>query len=384
MVPEFNDPFIILRKIFFNNCINYKITKFSNVLLIIIYSLVYCLQIYYMYKNFSINLLIKYGPITIFFLQIIVTAVFCVAMDKEMFEILTFFQKTCWPLNIIKKGVQIKLERKCQVISICLSCILILNIMTVIFNYPNFGTQRDFFICFIIFEEYFGEWSYIPCYFYFVGFLFLYFLFLKVCYIFVYGILEVQLQFLLIKEYLLEIYEFDHLKSWKYLQDVQYQQEMGKILRQCITHHNDLKKLVKIIMNVALKAMPFFLLFGVLLLISCFALIINFADTMSNIIKIRHLMFAINTFILSFLLCWIGQQLVDVTSNVFFTLAGAPWYYWNLKNIKILLTFMTNCTKNESINLAGICLDYNMFVSVLRISISYALVLYNLHKSSVI
>ncbi|XP_044260132.1 uncharacterized protein LOC123008309 isoform X2 [Tribolium madens] len=138
------------------------------------------------------------------------------------------------------------------------------------------------------------------------------------------------------------------------------------------------------IVNLVLTGMPFFLLLGILLLISFFAYIINFEDTMTNILKIRIFMSSVSGVFIAVLLCWSGQQLIDVTSNIFYVLGGAPWYYWSLKNIKILLIFMTNCTKNESIVLTGICMDYQLLVAVLRISVSYALVLHDLRKSSLV
>nr|XP_015834060.1 PREDICTED: uncharacterized protein LOC107397670 [Tribolium castaneum] len=136
------------------------------------------------------------------------------------------------------------------------------------------------------------------------------------------------------------------------------------------------------VVDLAVIGMPFFLVLGVLLLISCFTFIINFADTMSNILKIRIFMFVSSSVCNSILLCWIGQQLIDVTSDIFFTLGGAPWYNWNLDNIKLLLIFIMNCTKNESIVLAGIRADFQLFVSLLRVSASYALVLLKLRKCS--
>nr|XP_015840268.1 PREDICTED: uncharacterized protein LOC107399102 [Tribolium castaneum] len=142
-------------------------------------------------------------------------------------------------------------------------------------------------------------------------------------------------------------------------------------------------RLLKMVVNVTMTTMPFFLVFGVLLLISSFAFIINFADTMTNILKIRMFMFALSIMCVAVVLCWIGQQVIDVTSKIFFALVGAPWYFWNAANIKILLMFITNCTQNDSIVLAGICLDYNLFVTMVRISVSYALVLFNLRKNSV-
>ncbi|XP_044272086.1 uncharacterized protein LOC123015997 [Tribolium madens] len=138
------------------------------------------------------------------------------------------------------------------------------------------------------------------------------------------------------------------------------------------------------IVNLTLTGMPFFLLLGVLFLISCLGFIINFADTMTNILKIRIFMTVITAIYMTILFCWTGQQLIDVSNNLFFSLIGAPWYYWNLKNIKILLILIINCTKNDNIVLAGICVDYKLLVVILRISVSYALVLFKLRKSSLV
>nr|XP_015839968.1 PREDICTED: uncharacterized protein LOC107398921 [Tribolium castaneum] len=141
---------------------------------------------------------------------------------------------------------------------------------------------------------------------------------------------------------------------------------------------------MKMSLEFVLIGIPFFLVFGVLLLISSFAFITNFADTMTTIAKIRIVISAISMVGITILLSWIGQQLIDVTSDIYFTLGGAPWYYWNQKNAKILLMFLTNCTKNESVTLASISLYFTLFVSVVQTSVSYALVLHNLRESSLL
>ncbi|EFA12944.1 odorant receptor 244 [Tribolium castaneum] len=383
MMCEFDDPFIVLRTLLFIN-VSYKVTIFWSIFIIIFYTIEICLEIYYMLTNFNINLLIRYGPITTFFLLMIVTAVLPVILGKEIFEVLAFQCNTRWPLNMIRKDAQTRLKRKCQTINGCLLCILVILLSALGVNIPYFGTQRELLICVRVFEEYFGEWAFIPYYLYLAGFPFLYYHFLRISFGFAYVFLEAQLQFFLIEEYLFETYQTDHEKHWKYLQDTRYQQQIGKSLRDCIAHHNDLTKLVKMSVNVTVTAMPIFLLIGIILYISSFAFIINFADTMTNILKIRVFLFLASTMSITILFCWTGQQLINVTSNIFFTLSGAPWYYWNLENVKILLTFLTNCTKNESIVLAGIRLDYRMFVSMCRISFSYALVLFKLRKRSLV
>nr|XP_015839969.1 PREDICTED: uncharacterized protein LOC103312567 [Tribolium castaneum] len=137
-------------------------------------------------------------------------------------------------------------------------------------------------------------------------------------------------------------------------------------------------------LDLVLIGMPFFLVLGVLLLISSFAFIINFADTMSTILKIRILFFAASSVCLTMTFCWIGQQLINATSEIFWSLGGAPFYFWNRENSKILLMFLMNCTNNDSVVLAGICLNYRLFLSVVRLTVSYALVLFNLHKSGLV
>ncbi|EFA12686.1 odorant receptor 247 [Tribolium castaneum] len=372
---EFEDPFIWLRNSFHINESNNTMTKKIYVLLILIYSFAQCFQIYYMFKNFNMNLLIRYGPAIILFILVILVATLFLYIEQDMFKALTFFDKISWSFSMIREDAQIRLKRKCLIINICILFILLLVVTTITIGAPYFGNQRELFICIQIFEEYFGKWSPIPYYFYFVGFPFLYYNFFKAWTVFVYGILEVQLQFNLVEEYLIESNKINDFKGWKHLQDTRYQQEIGKSLQLCITHHIALKKLVNKIINFTMTGMPFFLVLGVSLLICSLAFIINFAHTMSNILKIRILIFVATNVCLTILLCWIGQQLIDATSNIFSSLVGAPWYFWNLKNTKTLLMFLINCTKNDSIVLAGICLDYRLFVSISRITVSYALVL---------
>nr|XP_015840267.1 PREDICTED: uncharacterized protein LOC107399101 isoform X2 [Tribolium castaneum] len=67
---EFEDPFIWLRNSFHINESNNTMTKKIYVLLILIYSFAQCFQIYYMFKNFNMNLLIRYGPAIILFILI--------------------------------------------------------------------------------------------------------------------------------------------------------------------------------------------------------------------------------------------------------------------------------------------------------------------------
>nr|XP_015840088.1 PREDICTED: uncharacterized protein LOC107398987 [Tribolium castaneum] len=271
---EHDDPFSVLRMLLYIN-IDSKITNVLTVLLVIIYTLEHCLEINYMITNFNLNLLIRYGPVTTFSLLMTVGALIPVALGKEIFEVVAFHRNTCWPLNMIREDAQTKLKRQCYVVNGCLFVIVLLLLSTLIIYLPFFGNQRELLLCIQVFEKYFGKWSFIPYYFYFVGFAFLYYQFFRISFGFVYIFLETQLQYFLIEEYLFETYHIDNLKHWKYLQDTQYQEEIGKSLRLCIAHHNDLKKLVKTSVKLTITAMPVFLLLGVFLYISSFAHIIN-------------------------------------------------------------------------------------------------------------
>ncbi|EFA01400.1 odorant receptor 214 [Tribolium castaneum] len=381
-MAEFIDPFLMLRALVSVKFNDYTSLKLCNILLITIYSLIHCLLIHYMFKNLDINLAVRYVPMIMFLTLVIVGAIFSVAIEKDILEAQVFLFKANWSLEMIRKDAQLKLERKCRIINICILCVLLLIFATITINAPLFGSQRELFICIQVFEEYFGKWSFIPYYFYFAAFPFLYYDFLKLWMSFVYAVLEVQLQLTLVEEYLFETYQINSSKEWKNLQDTHYQQQIKKSLRLCITHHIALKKFVKMTVDLTIKVMPFYLTIGVLILISFFSFIINFADSMSNILKIRIFMFSASIVSITVLLSWIGQQLVDVTSGIFWSLVGAPWYFWNLENVKTLLIFLMNCTKNESIVLAGICIDYSLGISILRLSVSYALGLFNLRKSS--
>ncbi|EFA01403.1 odorant receptor 218 [Tribolium castaneum] len=367
-------PFITLRKIIFIEAKNCKLARFCDVLLIVLYSLAQCLNMYYMYQHFNLSLVIRYGPVLVLSLLVIVTSVISVALEKEIFELHMVFRKIFWPLNCVGKNAQTKLTRKCQITNCWISCSLLLFLVTVISSFPCFGSQREFFICIEVFEKYFGEWSFIPYYFYFAASPFLYYYFFRICYLFVYAILDAQVQYFLIEEYLFETFQTDDLKGWKYLQDAHYQQGIGKSLRLCIENHTALKKFMKMTLKFVLIGMSFFLVLGVLLLVSSFAFITNFADTMSNILKMRMLIFATSTVCITMVLCWTGQQLINVSSEIFLSLGGAPWYFWNRDNSKILLMFLTNCM---------ICLNYELFLALVQLTVSYTLVLYNLHKSGI-
>ncbi|EFA01413.1 odorant receptor 236 [Tribolium castaneum] len=382
MMSEFNDPIIVWRMIFMINFKKHKITKFCEIVLIEIFSLIHCLLLYYIFTNFSVNLLIRYGPTTLFGIFIIAVTIFSVALKKKLSGAIDILDEICWPLNMIGKEAQLKLERKCRMRNMCTAFVVLINLTVIIVNYPCFGDQRDFFICIKVFEEYFGEWWSIPYYFYFITIPFFCYNYHKLCFTFVYAVLETELQFFLIEEYLLETFKMGYLKRWKYLENTQYQQELGKSLRFTIAHHIALKKMVKVIVNVTVNGMPLFLLLGFLLYISCFTFVINLADSMTNILKIRIFVCGASCVSVTVLLCWNGQQIIDVTNSIFSTLIGAPWYFWNLDNIKILLMFITNCTKNDCIVLAGICLDYKLFVSIVQISISNALVLFKIRNAS--
>ncbi|XP_064212369.1 uncharacterized protein LOC107398244 [Tribolium castaneum] len=275
-----------------------------------------------------------------------------------------------------------KLEKKCKLINISIYAIMLFLVITLLVNLPFVGSQRDLFLSIQVFEEYFGKWSEILDRLYFTLAPFLSYHGARLSFTCIYAILQVQVQFSLIGEYLFETYQVDDSKSWKYLQDTRYQHDIGESLRLCVEHHVALKKSIKMMVDVALTCLPFLVLLGLSTLISCLAFIMNFWDTMDNILKLRIFMWAAWIVLITIMFCRSGQQLIDATSDIFFTLGGAPWYYWNLDNIKILLTFMANSTKNDSISLAGICLDYPLFVSVANTTVSYALVLYNLRESS--
>ncbi|EEZ97783.1 odorant receptor 202 [Tribolium castaneum] len=390
---EFKDPVIMLKTIFLVNV--KEMTKFSQVFLAIFtfYSLVHCVQMYYLYKNFDVNLLIKYAPATTATLfvsntkllssSLNIMPIFSVVSETKLLRITTFIDKTFWPLDSIRKEARIKLERKCRAINISIYCILLLLSVAVFSNFPCFGRQDDFFLCIKIFKEYFGQWSSIPNYIYFTLFPIFCYPYFRIAFSFVYAILETQLQFSLIEEYLFEVYQMVDL-NWKYLQDPRYQQEIGKSLQLCIEHHTALKKLIHSIVNITLTGMPIFLLFGIGLFVSCFVFIINFGDTMTMILKLKTplLLYVATMLSMTLLMCWNGQQVIDVTSRIFYTLVRAPFYFWNLYNMKVLLMFITNCTRNENIVLAGICLDYTLSVSILRISVFYTLGLLELRNHS--
>nr|XP_015834090.1 PREDICTED: uncharacterized protein LOC107397679 [Tribolium castaneum] len=240
-MTDSRDPFIMLRRIFID--INsYKITKLCDFFVVTFHSLVLCLQLYYTIRNFDVNFLSRYGQTTVIFLFMTVSAFLSGVLEKDIYRILTFSKTFLWSLDVIGKDARMKLERKCQMINMCITCLLLFLSTALVINMPFLGNPRQFFISIHVFEEYFGEWSSLLNVLYFASMPYLAYHATKPCFLFVYATLHMQLQFSLIEEYLFQVYEIDYLKSWKYLQDVRYQREIGNALRRCIIHHIALKK----------------------------------------------------------------------------------------------------------------------------------------------
>nr|XP_015839646.1 PREDICTED: uncharacterized protein LOC107398787 [Tribolium castaneum] len=124
--------------------------------------------------------------------------------------------------------------------------------------------------------------------------------------------------------------------------------------------------------------MPLYIILGCLNFISLLFFASDGLQNASNILKARLCVVLIVCCLVLSMFAEAGQALSDETSGVFDTLLTCPWYLWDKNNKKVLSIFLSNSFQPDSISVAGITLNYDFAVALLKTSSSYALVLYNM------
>nr|XP_015833778.1 PREDICTED: odorant receptor 43a-like [Tribolium castaneum] len=138
------------------------------------------------------------------------------------------------------------------------------------------------------------------------------------------------------------------------------------------------------ILQIVRRAIPIFFCLSIICSVTVIFFILNYLENSntSNLLKIRLVLVGICVAVVLYTYSEAGQLLSDDTSQVFDTLATCSWYEWDTKNRKMLLMFLLHSLKPIKFYWGGFALDYRFGGSVVRTTFSYALVLYNLRKSS--
>ncbi|CAH1379851.1 unnamed protein product [Tenebrio molitor] len=200
-----------------------------------------------------------------------------------------------------------------------------------------------------------------------------------------YCILQVQIQIFLVNEQILQISDnFTDFDNLDIIDELSYQNTIHQRLSQDCRQHYEIKRcLVNVIFHLTNNILTYRLITKPFPYINCsfkFILKVGAFEAASIIWKLRLSMLNVFVTMIAFTISQAGQNLFDETSGTFDILTQCSWYNWNAKNKQILLIFMTNCLKPFSLTFAGIIINYNLTLFILRNGCSYALVLYNLQN----
>ncbi|EFA02950.1 odorant receptor 195 [Tribolium castaneum] len=372
----YDDRFIVLKTIFleFAYC---KEMKIYNMFCLVFHLFSFSLQVHFIVLNFSVELITRYGCMLTVFLYLIAAKSFSIIIEKQVrmleMEATSFF----WPIDCcgpqVKKNIYDRAARQNIQNYFTLAWFALFGIIML----PVWGDQSEWFLCIQVFQQYFGCWK-LFYYFYFSTFPMIAFTAFRLPALMLYGILHEHLQLILVNQKIVQLSVRRSLKE-NIVDNANYQKTVLKKLKLCISHHVKLRDSLGKLIGVIQLAMPVFLFIGALGSIAVLYFVLYIFLSSSNILKIRLVVITICNGLIVYTFSAAGQALADETGRVFDTLMTCPWNTWNIKNRKVLLIVMSNTIQPLTFTLAGITLDYKFGLTMLRISCSYALILYNLH-----
>lgn len=139
-----------------------------------------------------------------------------------------------WPTNFCGPRVQQELIKKMEKTkNIILVCFGLMGVAMI----PIWIDIKDFLLCFHVYEYYFGVWAKIPYYLFVFTFPWLAFSSVRLPFMLIYAIVQIQMQVFLINQQITEISAVHGNGN-----DLNYQNKISEKLQMCIKHHIMLKK----------------------------------------------------------------------------------------------------------------------------------------------
>ncbi|RZC22680.1 hypothetical protein BDFB_011489, partial [Asbolus verrucosus] len=357
-----DDSSAILRMFFLN--FDNKIINFINMFSLAYQIVSTLIQVYFIITNISLELITRYSTMLIVNCYSMFAMIFLIIFEKNMIKLDNFFISFAWSIDNAGEVTARDIKGTSAKINRIICFMLGLNLIVMIIYFPFCGNQSELFIWERVCDRYFGIWSKLFYHIYFATIPSLVYSGVRLGFILIHGIWNLKNQVLLIIAYILKISDdFADLDDWQKLHSVQYQNAIFERLCLCIKHHVTLKRHIRQIHEIVEIAMPWFLLFATLIFITSIVFVLNYIETMSNVLKLRFCTAGCNFALVLIIFCEAGQSLVDETGRVFEVLGSSSWYIWNVKNRRILLNFMTNCVNPIKFSFAGISLDYRLAVS---------------------
>ncbi|EFA01389.1 odorant receptor 174 [Tribolium castaneum] len=374
----FDEPFMFFKKVFFDFGYN-KIIKFYN---LFCFTLHLCCIItehyFFLTKYLSADFVTLYGCATILIAYIIVCQYFVMRFEKPIKQLFEERETIFWKIDSDQKA-------KTQIIKFAAKITRIYKfffvwvVVLVIVMLPFWGEIDKSFLIIRVQETLFGKWSIIFYCIYVSTFPFLIYSSVRLPMITFYLILQAHLQILILNQKIVQIPQNDNLDL-----DAGLQKKIYTSLKLCMSRHVSLKRWMSEILQIVRRAIPIFFCLSIICSVTVIFFILNYLENSntSNLLKIRLVLVGICVAVVLYTYSEAGQLLSDDTSQVFDTLATCSWYEWDTKNRKMLLMFLLHSLKPIKFYWGGFALDYRFGGSVVRTTFSYALVLYNLRKSS--
>ncbi|EFA05792.1 odorant receptor 232 [Tribolium castaneum] len=374
---DLNDPFAVLKK-FYIDFGYHKIVKSCNTFFITLYSLAYALQIYYLIYHFTPDIIQKYSLALLMSIYLLSTLIFSAVYEKTILQTYDMFIRVAWPHTNVSQKLETIIQKRVTIIKILNNFFVSAICVMCVFNMPLFGDQSDFLLSIQVFGEYFGDWSFIPSFFYYLGFSILGYNAARMLFILLYGVLHLEVQILLINELVSKFSEINTLDDFG---NEEYQSCVYTILCDCITHDVVLKKIMSDLSRKVQNGIPIFLIVLLFCLISLFFFTLTYMGTLSFIMQFRMVAFLLTIIVVIFSYSMVGQHLLNQASLLFDELLKCPWYVWSTNNHKIYQIFLLNSIRPIKIIYAGVCLDGGFFLSMTRITFCNAYMLKQLRDS---
>ncbi|KAJ3621292.1 hypothetical protein MTP99_003444 [Tenebrio molitor] len=320
-----------------------------------------------------------YGPFLLMFTNVLMVMASAIVMEDVILKTVDESISSFWSTDSVNPEVQHSIKKKSAQINNMYFSIYAFLLVSSTSMFPIFGDHREWNVCEVVFDYYFGVYSKIFNQLFFWSSPVACYVSLRLTGALLYGIEEISLQIFLINQRILQVSDdhpnYDKLKVG---QNILWQNKIYHTLLSCIKHHIAVVTVFKKMLGIVKSVFIIVMTTGVLASIAVVFFVMNVFENGSSIMKLRLCILSICTIIIIFLYCLAGQKIADQMEGIFDTLTQCSWYNWDAKNKRILLIFMANSLKSCPLAFAGYVADYQQAVSIMRTSFSYGVVVYNL------
>ncbi|EFA12265.2 odorant receptor 234 [Tribolium castaneum] len=354
-----NFPWHYIKRIFID--FGYHRTmKIFTIVYFILYSGSLLLDLYYLFNNFSIAAMVRYGCMIMLISYVIAGMLFCFIFEKQLLNLLSEAETIFWPPEMITSELPKFIHRTNVLNYFIIAWFGLLGVIL----FPVWGDQSEWFLNVWAYKAYFGSWWYIPYNLFYYSQPMAAWTCVRLPFIMMYFSLQIKLQIFLLNQQILEIPKGHNTNSETAPDDLSYQEAVSQKMCLCISHNVKIKRWTKSFLRKVIQAMPVFVLLGILgSIFVTFSVLYSFEST-STILKIRLVVVVGCTILSVYMFVEGSQRLCDESSQMFEMLAYSPWYLYNKNNRRILLTFMTNTLEPITITWGGIILNYNFGLTV--------------------